>query len=471
MLLPRLRICLGFALAALTWAPAVAAPPRLVVTHASLVTLERGEDAPIADGYLVVGADGRIVVLGAGAPPAEFTGPGVATLDATGKIVMPGFLSGHSHLWQSAWRGIAADQWVTVWVKMIHRTYGPFFAPGDLHAFTLHGALDYLRHGITTTYNYSQNLGFPPAMYEEQFQAELEAGQRFVFGYALTPTPSVAVVGANFRQFMDRVHAAPPSPLFLGVNLASAGLRTSPDYTKFEFDLAREFGIGVSMHYLEPPASQEADRKNFPWIEAAGGLGPKLNFAHFIHPDDEMIAKVGAAHGAMIWNPLSNGRLASGLADIPKYLKAGIRVGMGIDGQASADISDPFENVRLGLYAQRMKYQSPTILQPIDVLRLHTIGTAEVFGVADQVGSLKAGKLADFLVVDPGDTGPVFDLYATLVFACSSANLERIYVGGECVAEHGKLLKHDFAAVAREVQERVDAVRARLAAAPKNATQ
>ncbi|OYU98841.1 MAG: hypothetical protein CFE26_26845, partial [Verrucomicrobiales bacterium VVV1] len=74
---------------------------------------------------------------------------------------------------------------------------------------------------------------------------------------------------------------------------------------------------------------------------------------------------------------------------------AGLRVGMGVDGQASADISDPFENVRFGLYALRIRRENSGGLQPIDVLRLHTLKTAGVLGVQRDVGSREVGKVAD----------------------------------------------------------------------------
>src|SRR5690606_30860062 len=112
-------------------------------------------------------------------------------------------------------------------------------------------------------------------------------------------------------------------------------------------------------------------------------------------------------------------------------------------------------------------YEDASIMQPLDVLRLHTIGTARTLGVGNHVGSLAPGKFADFLVVDPAnfDTGPVFDVYATLVFACKISNLERVYVGGEFVVDRGYPLRHDMAAIAAEVKRRVAADKQRQQAA------
>lgn len=449
--------------AILAMGPELAAADKLLVTNGTIVTLDERYPEPFT-GYLLVGDDGRIAAVGEGSPPAGTSAD--ESYDAAGEIVMPGFLSGHSHLWQSAFRGIAAEQWVTSWVQSIHRTYGPHFANGDLYAFTLHGALDYLRHGITTTYNYSQNVGVSQALYEEQFQAELDAGARFIFGYALSAQPSVREARREFESFLARVKRAPRAPLLLKLSIATAGGTRDAEYLGMVADLVRTRDLDVQMHFLEAPSSRETNLESFAPIERAGLLGRSLVFAHFIHTNESIVERSASAGAGMIWNALSNGRLASGLADIPAYMETGLRVGMGLDGQASADISDPFENMRMGLYGLRMKYEDAKVMQPIEVLKLHTSGTADVLGVAAEVGTLTPGKFADFLVVDPADldTGPVSDVYATLVFACKISNLERVYVGGSLAVERGRLVDHDFAAVARDVHDRVAAVSTRLGA-------
>ena len=76
-------------------------------------------------------------------------------IDASGKVVIPGFVSSQSSV-AKRFSGIASDQALYGWLKALHWTFGDFFAPGDFYTFTLHGALDQLSHGITTTYNHSQ---------------------------------------------------------------------------------------------------------------------------------------------------------------------------------------------------------------------------------------------------------------------------------------------------------------------------
>src|SRR5262245_42208595 len=159
----------------------------------------------------------------------------------------------------------------------------------------------------------------------------------------------------------------------------------------------------------------------------------------------------------MSWQPLSNGRLGSGIVDIPKYLSLGVKVGMGVDGEASADISDPFENVRMGLYFIRASYGHASIMQPIDVLRMATMGSAELMGIADKVGSLEIGKYADFNIISP--PSPVYDAAATIGFAVNSVNLDAVYVGGEKLVDRQALTRSDMRSVTREVDARVDRLR------------
>ncbi len=441
-----------------------AAPPvpKLLVKGGTFLTMKPGEEEAFV-GYMVIGTDGRISVVGRGEPPVEFES--VETLDASGKIIIPGFISAHSHIWQSAFRGLAANSWVTQWVGAVYSQQALFGTPEDFYWFTLHGSLDHLRHGITSAYNfaYGNRSG---TFQEQQLLGEIDSGMRFVHGWARPRTGGEADQRKQLKDFLDFAAPYRKSPLLLGFSIS--GGANSLEGVTLDAALTRENGFVNQTHYLESPVEVERQRAAFQYFVKAGALGPSLYFGHFIHTDDAMLAAVGQAGGGMSWNPLSNGRLASGIADIPKYLKFGVKVGMGVDGQASADIPDPFENMRMGLYFIRAKYENGSVLKPIDVLRFHTMGSATVMRIADRVGSLEPGKLGDFLVINTTtvDRAPVYDPYATLVFACNTENLEGVYVGGELVSTYTKLTQHDFSVVQRELYERVARIRATSAATP-----
>src|SRR3984885_12337251 len=408
-------------LALLAAAPAMFAqspPAKLIVKNAYILTMASGQREPVK-GYLAVGEDGRLLAVAAGDPPAGMQAR--ETWDAAGHWVIPGFISAHSHLWQSAFRGLGADQTLLGWIDAL---YAPAVKASaeDMYWFTLDGALDHLQHGITAD-EYDQN----------GFRAEMDSGIRFVHSLsvgratALGVQPSYGYEQARvpLKAFLDWTTTQPKSPNFLAV-MISGGTAFNNTYqqTLMEKQLGDEFHLGNESHYLEPPETQYEQQSKFRWFMDSGLLSRQLIFGHFIHTNSFILAESGKAGAAMSWNPLSNGRLASGVADIPACLKAGIRVGMGVDGEASADVADPFENMRTGLYAIRDKYEDATIMSPYDVLRLHTMGSADVLGVADRVG-----------------------------------DLERVYVSGDLLVQNGALLKQDIAKVRAEVNRRVSALR------------
>lgn len=105
-----------------------------------------------------------------------------------------------------------------------------------------------------------------------------------------------------------------------------------------------------------------------------------------------------------------------------------------IYGEASADRADPFENMRMGLYQVRAGQQRAAAMQAYEVLRLHTLGSAEVLGIDTQVGSLKVGKRADMLLLDPRAFTPWQEPYAALVFAAGVKDIREVFVDGVSLA-------------------------------------
>ncbi|MEM0954749.1 MAG: amidohydrolase family protein [Pseudomonadota bacterium] len=433
---------------------------KTLVANATILTMAPDQPAPFR-GYMLFDSSG-IIALGAG----DFAGStaGFTLIDASSQVLMPGFVSGHNHLWQSAFRGIAADGELFPWLQSLHWTYGDDFSDGDFYAFTLQGALDQLQHGITTTYSHSQRLGGSEAQYLESLQASLDAGQHFVFAYNSNLQQSDDAIRGDIAALHERVKSLPSDSALLELSLNSVGAYKSEAKFALEMELAREYGMTVQIHYLEQFQRREKEREEWPMFQRVGAVAGSVSYAHFIHTTDAILEDTAAVGGAMIWNPLSNGRLASGLADIPRYLKMGVGVGMGVDGAASADIADPFENMRMGMYALRMQRRDASVMSPMQVLELHTLATARVLGIDDRVGSLEPGKRADFLLLDLSlpVTGPVFDLPASIVFAASAANITSVYVNGAERVAGGEIIAHDMVALNAEVEKRVAAIVSRV---------
>jgi cytosine/adenosine deaminase-related metal-dependent hydrolase len=463
------RFCISFlafiSLIAVQGAHA-AGPAKLLVKNATLITMADGQKEPFT-GYLVVDESGRLSAVGKGDPPANLAAE--TSWDAHGEWIVPGFLSAHSHLWQSAFRGIAADKTLHAWIEGLYDDHARYASANDFYWFTLHGALDHLEHGITGAYDFAYGSGIGGECRGNdcdmaEFKAEVDSGIRFVHGYQpdkITATDTPAMARARLKDFLAWTAAQPPNSRFLSVMLnGSTAFNDTYQQAVSEKQEMVEFHLGNQSHFLEPPDTAAEDQAKFIWFVDSGLLGPTLYFGHFIHTNDAILDKVAAAHSGMSWNPLSNGRLASGVPDIPKYLKKGIRVGMGVDGEASADLADPFENMRTGLYAIRDKYEDATIMSPYQVLYLHTMGSADVMGAKDKLGSLEPGKFADFVVIDPTRLGTIFDLYASLVLVAAERDIDRVYVGGELKVDHGKLIDQDMPRIQFEVDQRSKAAHA-----------
>ena len=438
----------------------VAAPVKLLVKNARLFTMAPQQREPFT-GYLTVAGDGTIVTVAKGDPPPGMKA--IQVIDAGGDWIIPGFISAHSHLWQAAYRGLAADQTLLAWLDDVYTRRAEKSPAEDFYWFCLLGSLDHLQHGITAAYdfNYSRTNQPGSPFDEAQFRAELQSGIRFVHGYEpgwMAPGVTISQERERLKRFLDWSRTQPQSSTFLSVMInGDTAFNDTYQQAVMEKALMDEFHLLNQSHYLEPPEAktQAEERAKFGWFVDSGLLSRQLIFGHFIHADQTILERTAKAGVAVTWNPLSNGRMASGVPDIPTYLKTGIRVGMGIDGEASGDLADPFENMRAGLYAVRDKYGDATVLSTYQVLWLHTMGGADVLGVKDKLGSLEPGKFADFVMIDPARLGAVLeDPYANLVLVTGERDIDRVYVGGDIKVDHGHMQNQDMNGVEKEVSRR-----------------
>lgn len=412
--------------------------------HNALVLPVAG-DRPWFWGWLSVDDHGRISGLGEGTPPTDAPGP---RHDLGGSFLAPGFVSAHSHIYTGGMRGVAASSPLYEWVSLNGQMLLGAEAE-DLYWMSLAGGLDHLSCGITSVYNFTQSRVISVFDYEasvlkparvhpadfvtRQVDGLAASGIRFVTSVRLDDEQVGEDEGhAAFDAVMQHLATVPTDRNLGGSVYGAVQWSSSPATAERERALMERYGITNQAHFVETAEQIDVQQSKFEWYDAAGVLGPTFAFGHFVHPTDEMVARVRETGTAVVWQPMSNGRLGSGIADIPRLLRDTVTVGMGVDDQSCTDVSDPFENMRTGLFLQRALHSDPSILAPADVLSAHTLGSAKAIGVADRVGSLEVGKFADLLVVDPTSphTGPIWDPIATYVLGCGLRNLSRVVVGG-----------------------------------------
>ncbi|WP_066041423.1 amidohydrolase family protein [Herbiconiux solani] len=466
---------------------------KLLVVNAVILPMSDGADW--FRGWLAVGDDGLIEAMGEGEPPTDAGGIGARAagsaaigsgevLDVGGAFVAPGFISAHSHIFTSGMRGMTPGDTLYPWVG----EQSAFISGADeedVYWFTLHGCLDFLGNGVTSAYNFTDSrvVGSydaetdsreiyairPEGYLHRQIDAARDAGLRTMNAIRLdSEFQPVEEAFEVFGRAIDHLKTTVPAELDLGASVFGAvQWSATPQAARDEVRAMDAHGIGNQAHFLETCEALDQQREKFRWYEQAGALRPGFLFGHFVHPDSYMSRVVAEKGAGMVWQPTSNGRLGSGVADIPGYRALGMPIGVGLDDQSCTDISDPFQNLRIGAYTQRAVNQDASVVMPYDMIRMHTLGSAEALGpdVAARIGSLEVGKHADFIVVDPAspDTGPVWDVYAHYAFACGLRNLTRVYSGGDLMSEKG-VSTHPLAARASiELHSRVREVASRVA--------
>jgi 5-methylthioadenosine/S-adenosylhomocysteine deaminase len=447
-------------------APRAAQRPTLIRNAALILTMDatvgQGELGIIADADVLIDGD-TIAAVGKQLPPH-----GADVVDAAGKIVMPGFVDTHNHLWQSLIRGCGASADLTGWLAAcVLPLFGFNFSQADVYAGVRLSTLDLITTGVTTTVDFSH--AFTPEFVRANIQALNDSGLRFAFAYRGSPDPAViadmrlvkrTLIDPNPRAVFQVGSHPGTQPLFFPGLVAMT-------------NLAQELNVQLHVHLLEH-ISQRADMP-FEALAQANALGPNLLGAHGIHLLDSEI-QILADHDARIMhNPLSNMRLASGVIRLPSLKQAGVQVGLGLDGGTN-DTSDMFNNMRAASGLQRAASLradvTPTMTQ---VLRMATVDGAALLNMSDRIGSLTVGKKADMIILDPGavNFAPTFDTVSQIVLNAQPQNVKWVFVDGRAVKRKGKLVGVNQDAIARNAQAAANRVRQflfpRISASPSAA--
>ncbi|REK91778.1 5-methylthioadenosine deaminase [Streptomyces inhibens] len=395
-----------------------------------LGTLENGVD--------ILLRAGKIEAVGRGLAAPH----GARVLDAGGKLVLPGFVDLHNHLWQCSIRGGCPDRDLNGWLAGCERAALPKIDAQDMYRFVHLAALDALHAGVTTVVDWVHPLPYDTG--ERYIRALDDAGLRFVYAAAQRAAER-HLIGETKKDFLD------PLPLASAQVAVEPGMSVLTQLRQFH-EIARELGVMLNAHVLE----QRDDRKDDPIrsLRTVGAFGPGLLMNHAIHLTDEEIALTGAHDVRVAHCPLSNMRLATGIMPLPALHRHGVRAGLGHDGGTN-DTSDMFHVMKAAVGLQRARHEDAGIHPTVPaVLRMATLGGAECIGMADRVGSLTPGKRADVVVLDPGtlNFAPRFDWTGQIVFNGQPSNVSEVFVDGRLRKSRGELVEVDTARVVREAE-------------------
>lgn len=390
--------------------------------------------------------DGKIVAIGEHLDTKGMNDLDI--IDATGKIVMPGLVDVHDHLWQSTIRGCGIDKTVTDWLPAcvfpINFNYQQTY-----DAVTL-STLDLINSGVTTVVDWSH--AYNPEFVKGNVQALKDSGLRYVYTYYLTPEHNKNAV--ETKAIVDKDE--------LGTfNLAAHPTMAMKKNMQNAVDLAAKMDTTLNLHYAENLADRADGQTEV--IKETNATSVKLLLDHVVNVNDDEIDMMAKSHARVSYNALSNMRLASGIAPVGKIHKAGIEIGLGLDGGTS-DNANFFTLMKSSVGLQRAAHHNATAFPTVpDVLYLATMGGAKVLEMDDQIGSLKVGKNADIIILNPATTnmGVNHSELAQIVFNAEPANVEYVIVNGKTLKSKGQLpiSKDKFKALLASNNKTVDQIK------------
>jgi 5-methylthioadenosine/S-adenosylhomocysteine deaminase len=420
----------------------------LLVTNATIVTMDPDRRV-IEDGVIGVNGD-SIAFVGTAAELQAQTMKGRTmkeTIDAKGKLIIPGLINGHTHIPMVLLRGLIDDVVLDDWLR---KYIFPAEAKNVNEDFVRWGSrlglAEMIRSGTTT---------FADMYYFEDAEAEetKAAGLRGFLGETWIDFPapdnkSEAEMAAYTEKYLKKWQGDP----LIHASVAPHSIYTCSEKTlKDAAALARKYHAPILIHvaemrkeYVDSLAKNGATPVQY--LERIEFLGPDVLAAHCIwvdYTDMKILAerKVGCVH-----NPSSNMMLASGVAPVVDERAAGMLVGLGTDGPAGSNNDlDMMEEMDLASKLQKTYRADPRALGAKGALEMATIEGARALHMEKEIGSLERGKKADLVILnlDVPNAVPMYDVYSQIVYALKSSEVETVVVGGKTLLKNGKLLTVD----------------------------
>ena len=430
----------------------------LLIRGGYVLTMDSAGDLPGAD---VLVRDGVIERIG---PNLDV--PDAEVIDASGKIVAPGLVDTHWHMWNTLLRGMSDGRptldgpdrsgYFATCVAV-----GRHFLPGDTYAGTRLAAAEAVDAGITTVHDWAHNIrGLDWA--EAGLRALGESGlrARFSYGYRtghandqLMALDDLAAIKADWSSYHadDRIHLG---VAWRGTGGSNPVMRVAPELYRAEIAAARAHGLPVSVHACGPAAAAGQVRT----YADAGLLGPDLQLVHLNNASPEEIALAAEAGTPVSVSPWTELQIGYGQPVTGALRAAGLSVGLSVDTTMLSGNADLFAVMKVTQACANGQARHEFALTARDVLRMATIEGARSLGLGAVTGSLAVGKRADVIVVSPDSPslGVLTDPARLLVTAATPRDVDLVLVDGRVLKRDGKL-------TAVDQQEITGAARAALA--------
>ncbi len=414
---------------------------RTLITGGTVITMDPAI-GDLASGDVLLEDDVIVAVA------AHLDAPDAVVIDATDRVVMPGFVDTHRHTWQTAFRGVGADWTFAEYLAGVHGTLKPHYGPEDVYLGNLLGRLEALHSGVTTMLDWF-HCGRTPEHADAAVQGLRDAPGRSIFCYG-AGWGTTALVADEIRRLRSGLSDD-------GLVIMAWGLRgpelTDLDTVDAEPTLAAELGLRTSVH-IETGGRYRAIAD----LHGHGLLSGSTTFVHVNGVGDDELQMLADAGSSVSISPGVELTMGIGRPMTGRLLAAGLRPSLSTDDAPSA-AGDLFATMRSAHVTQRGLDGS---LNAKDVLRFATADGAAACGLADRTGSLTPGKDADVILLNADDPTvfPFNNPAGTIVSAGHPGLVDTVLVAGSVVKREGRLVGVDLTALRSRLVESRDRIAA-----------
>ncbi|MFI6676717.1 amidohydrolase family protein [Kribbella sp. NPDC050470] len=383
-------------------------------------------------------------------------------MDCTGRIVMPGFVNSHHHMFQTALRGYWSDALAVDYFTQSRQGENAIFhhySPGDVYWGQYAGALEQLNAGTTTVVDTSQ-CTYTPEHTDAAVEALRESGLRCVYAYSATSGSAVPHPQSRHPLDVSRLRQA-----VFGSDDQLVTLALGTPVNRANWQLARELDLPIFSHVNDEAAGLQVEE-----LARQGLAGPWNTYIHCTGLASSTWQVIAATDGKASLSNLVEQTLCTGMPGMQAALDHGVQPSFSTDA-VSLGPTDFFTQMRAAYALQRSRLQEKAVRGTVDsrristrdVLRMATIEGARAAHLDHRVGSLTPGKEADVIVLNGGliNAAPVNQATGAVVMMMDTSNVESVLIGGRPVKQDGRLLDVDVPAVVRAVEASAEGLIAR----------
>ena len=430
----------------------------LLIKNATVLTMD--EDKNVYENGLVAVKENRIVAVTDGSDLEEFEAKKV--IDADGGIVMPGMINTHTHVSMAVFRSLADDVPDRL-QRYIFPLENKMVSKEMSYIGALHGSIEMAKAGVTTMVDMY--------LYEESAaEAVKEIGLRGIMTQNIIKYSTADGKDAQAKidlaiEFIER---------YKDDELITPGFGPHAPHTVNKEDLEKiknlseNYNLPVSMHVAETEKEFNDFKDDYgmtpvEYLDSIGILNERFIAAHAIFVTDSDIELMKARDIGVAHNMVANIKSAKGVAPALKMHDQGLRVGLGTDGPMSGNTLDIIGQMGYVAKLHKLDNKDRSVMPPVKVVEMATIGGARAIHREDELGSLEKGKLADIAIIEVKSANmvPMYSPYSALVYSANASNVDTVIVNGEVIVEDKVLLTYDEAksrAMMRDFSNKVSAI-------------